>query len=197
MKEIGYSQLPFIFAVLVEIVASLVLKSLFHLWVTFQFEIFSYFISTETFAIVFQYWFYLKKDFTRSFVAVLRALFYFLTAAAHIFDCNCGYSYLQWRVVLPAIAGIFACNSKVFLLVLAGFLPAIASVFTSDCGFLPANGMCLCLQKQAICLLVASKFAWVPHVKIPEKYWLYSGKLACGCRQFAYSARFACRVDAN
>ena len=42
-------QLPFIFAVLVKVVAAVVGKSVFHLWVTFQVEVFSYCTLTETF----------------------------------------------------------------------------------------------------------------------------------------------------
>ena len=34
-------------------------------------------------------------------------------------------------------------------------------------------------------MLVAGKFAWVPHVKIPVKYPWYSGKITRACRQFA------------
>ena len=34
-------------------------------------------------------------------------------------------------------------------------------------------------------MLVAGKFAWVPHVKLPVKCLWYSGKFACARRQFA------------
>ena len=34
-------------------------------------------------------------------------------------------------------------------------------------------------------MLVAGKFAWVPHVKLPVKYLWYSGKFACARRQCA------------
>ena len=34
-------------------------------------------------------------------------------------------------------------------------------------------------------MLVAGKFAWVPHVKLPVKCLWYSGKFTCACRQFA------------
>ena len=38
-------------------------------------------------------------------------------------------------------------------------------------------------------MLVAGKFARVPHVKIPLKYPCLSGKFTCTCRQFAYILR--------
>ena len=34
-------------------------------------------------------------------------------------------------------------------------------------------------------MLVAGKFAWVPHVKLPVKYLWYSGKFTCARRQCA------------
>ena len=34
-------------------------------------------------------------------------------------------------------------------------------------------------------MLVAGKFAWVPHVKLPVKCLWYSGKFTCARRQFA------------
>ena len=34
-------------------------------------------------------------------------------------------------------------------------------------------------------MLVAGKFAWVPHVKLPVKWLWYSGKFTCARRQFA------------
>ena len=34
-------------------------------------------------------------------------------------------------------------------------------------------------------MLVASKFAWVPHVKLPVSCLWYSGNFTCACRQFA------------
>ena len=34
-------------------------------------------------------------------------------------------------------------------------------------------------------MLVAGKFASVPHVKLPVKCLWYSGKFTCACRQFA------------
>ena len=34
-------------------------------------------------------------------------------------------------------------------------------------------------------MLVAGKFAWVPHVKLPVKYMWYSGKFTCARRQCA------------
>ena len=38
-------------------------------------------------------------------------------------------------------------------------------------------------------MLVAGKFAWVPHVKLPVKCPWYSGKFTRACRQFAYILR--------
>ena len=60
-NEEEWIQLPFIFAVLVEIVASFVRMSLFHLWVTFQVEVFWYFSLAETFENGFQKRFYLEN----------------------------------------------------------------------------------------------------------------------------------------
>ena len=54
-------QLPFIFAVFVKIVASFVEMGLFHLWVTFQVEVFSYCILAETFQNGVQNKFYLEN----------------------------------------------------------------------------------------------------------------------------------------
>ena len=61
INEGKWIQLPFIFAVLVKIVASFVGMSLFHLWVTFQVEVFSYCTLVETFENGFQNKFYLEK----------------------------------------------------------------------------------------------------------------------------------------
>ena len=52
---------------------------------------------------------------------------------------------------------------------------------------------CFCLEIACIfaCksrqfrLLVAGKFAWVRHVKLPVKYPWYSGRFTCNCRKFA------------
>ena len=61
INEGNWTQLPFIFAGLVKIVASLVGMSLFHLWVTFQVDVFSYCILAETFENGVQNRFYLEN----------------------------------------------------------------------------------------------------------------------------------------
>ena len=61
INEGKWIQLPCIFAVLVKIVASFVGLSLFHLWVTFQVEIFSYCNLAKTFEYGFQNRFYLEN----------------------------------------------------------------------------------------------------------------------------------------
>ena len=91
---------------------------------------------------------------------------------------RCRLTYLQF-------AGEFArgvtADCLQFCVELQVLLPAIVKVFLPAIPtFLPANCMYFCLQR-----LVASKFAQVPHVKLPVKYPWYSGKITCTCRQFA------------
>ena len=61
INEGNWVQLPFIFAVLLKIVAFLLRMSLFYLWVTFQVEVFLYCALAETFENGFQNKFYLEN----------------------------------------------------------------------------------------------------------------------------------------
>ena len=75
-------------------------------------------------------------------------------------------------------AGIFSCVCSYFCLRLAGFLPAILM-------FLPVSCMYFASRSRQFCMLVAGKFAWVPHVKLPVKCLWFSGKFTCTRSQFA------------
>ena len=86
-----------------------------------------------------------------------------LPEPAGIFACDCEYSWVHLQV--------FCLSLRVILLEIAGFCLRIACIFAC--------------KSRPFCMSDAGKFAWVPHVKSPAKHMLYSGKFACGCRQFA------------
>ena len=58
-----------------------------------------------------------------------------------------------------------------------GRLVPIAGTFACDCARIFTYNSNVFLQ--IACILVAGKFAWVPHVKLPVKYPLYSSKFTC------------------
>ena len=70
----------------------------------------------------------------------------------------CGYFFLLSQLFLPAFGGYFYLRFQRFCL-------QVAFIFA--------------------CMLVADKFAYFPHLKLPVKCLWYSGKFTCACRQFA------------
>ena len=86
---------------------------------------------------------------------------------------------LQLQVILRGIAGFFACDcAGIVSCVCSYFCLRLAGIFTCD------SSVFACRSRQ-FCMLVAGKFAWVPHVKLPVKYLWYSGKFTCARRQCA------------
>ena len=90
---------------------------------------------------------------------------------------------LQLQVILRGIAGFFVCGcAGVFSCVCSYLCLRLAGIFTCD------SSVFACRSRQ-FCMLVAGKFAWVPHVKLPVKYLWYSGKFTCARRQCACALR--------
>ena len=86
---------------------------------------------------------------------------------------------LQLQVILYGIAVSFACDcAGIFSCVCSYFCLRLADIFVCD------SSVFACKSRK-FCMLVAGNFAWVPHVKLPEKYAWYSGKFTRACRQFA------------
>ena len=99
-----------------------------------------------------------EGEFTRGVIADCLQLQVFWCAIAAIFACDC--------------AGVITCDSSVFACKLhVVFACKLHVVFA-------------CKSRQ-YCMLVAGKFAWVPHVKLPVNYPADSGKFTCGCKHLA------------
>ena len=83
--------------------------------------------------------FYLQfaGEFTRGLIADCLKLRVFLPAIVSIFDCDCGYFYLQSRGFLPAVSGILACV----------------------CNFFPAITVFFACKSRKFCMSGARKFA--------------------------------------
>ena len=80
---------------------------------------------------------------------------------------------VQLPVFLSAIVRVFLLA---FAVLVAGvfrvFLPGILVL-------LPAKCMLFWQQKQAVCKPISGTFTYILHVKLPEKYPLYSGNFSC------------------
>ena len=105
----------------------------------------------------------------------------------------CRWIYPRCDSRLPVIAGNSVWNCRFFACDCAGTFSCVCSHFSCVGGYLYLRFFCFCLQfayifawkSRQFCMLVAGKFAWVPHVNLPVKCMLHSSKFTCACTQFA------------
>ena len=140
-------QLPFIFALLVKIIASLVGMRLCLLWVTFQVEVFSYCNLAETFENGFQNWFDNEWLQFGVFCWKMDSFVDFISVWTKICK-NCSIVILFWRhqiFSMFSLRGILVCSLEMLVLFshrilyyrLISFRNAMQLHFLSFCEFQP------------------------------------------------------------
>ena len=93
---------------------------------------------------------------------------------------------LQLQLILRGIAGFLPAIVRLFVLAFAVIFACVWRVFLpAILVFLPVSCMYFTCRSRQLCMLVAGKFAWVPHVKLPVKCLWYSGKFTYTRSQFA------------